>query len=287
MARQKTVFFAGRKISGMAPLKDAFRQALTETAARGAADYVVHVNRDGAVADVVNGYDPRSIGIVVNPLGINRWNGEQGDDWKVVRVCMGSLSPDKERRPPTWDPDRWAKLSARFGLPRAAEWLSPAGGDVVLLLPKIGGWLNTDLRSYTKRYSGYVRELRDLHPDSPIVVRAHPRNVAKQDAATRRVLEAVSAAAHDVRLDTSRSVSEEQYGRTKVVACDWSTAVVPFVMRGIPVFNPDRQAPGRMIAQAAVDRKLPPDRVMNDICQSVFVVDSPGEILSILGLERR
>eukprot|EP00873_Tetraselmis_striata_P043781 jgi/Tetstr1/464045/TSEL_008850.t1 len=279
---RKTVFFAGVKIHHMEPLKDAFRGVFDETKVRSRADYVVHVNLDGTagtVGDVMDGSDPRSIGVVVNPLGINRWNGNPGDDWRLVRVCLGSLSPDKERKPQAWDPDRWARLAARHGLPRAAGWRSLDEGDVVLLLPKIGGWLKLDAKRYIRRYSGFVRELRDLHPDSAVVVRAHPRNVAKPDATTREIFEALRRAAPNVRMDTTRSVSEEQYSRTKVVACDWSSAVVPFVMRGVPVCNPDRQRPGRMIAQAAVSRSLTPDEVMNAICQSVLDVERAADEL--------
>ena len=277
---RKTVFFAGNKVTGMHLLQDAFRRAFSETAVQRRADYVVHVNLDGAagtVGDVMRHHNPRSIGIVVNPLGINRWSGHWGDDWKLVRVCLGSLSPDKERKPPTWDPDRWPKLAAKFGLPRSPRWRTDVArdADVMLLLPKIGGWLKLDCKRYIKRYSRFVQELRALHPDSPILVRAHPMNVARGNATTRQIFTALENAAPNVRMDTTRVVSEEQYDRTKLVACDWSSAVVSFVMRGVPVHNPDREHPDRMIAQAAVGGAKSPDEVMNDICQSV--VDLTGD----------
>lgn len=268
----------------MPALKDAFRRVFAETAVQRGADYVVHVNRDGAagvVGDVMDGRCARAIGVVANPLGVNRWNGRPGDDWTLVRLCLESLSPDMERAVPVWDPDRWPRLAARYGLPRAERWATdrPADADVVLLLPKVGGWLKMDTGAYVKRYSGYVRELRAMHPDSEIVVRAHPRNVTKPDAAVRRVFEALPKAAANVRLDTTRSVSEEQYGRTKLVACDWSTAVMGFVMRGVPVYNPDLRRPGRMLASAAVDGNASPDEVMNAVCQSVFPVDAAADDL--------
>jgi hypothetical protein len=292
--RRRRVHFAGEKIKRMPLLLDAFRAAFEETSSPSLADHVAHVDRDGTngvLRDVSKSRDPRSIGIAANPLGVNRWNGAEGGEWKLVRVCVGSLIPDADREREIWDRGRWARIAERHSLPAASEWRrdAPDEWDVVLLLPKFGGWLGLGAREFSDRYSGYARTLRDRHPMSTIVIRVHPRNSQQPDAAAMRAIRAVASSVPNVRLDTTRAVSEEQYDRTKLAASDWSTAVVQFVMRGIPVYNPDETRPGRMIAASAVGGDKPPDEVMEHICQTVFDVDGPAEdlarILRHLGLD--
>lgn len=275
-------------------LLDAFRAAFEEASSPSSADHVAHVDRDGTsglLRDVSKSGDPRSIGIAANPLGVNRWNGSEGGEWKLVRVCVGSLIPEADIDLGVWDRGRWARIAERHHLPAASEWRrdAPDEWDVVLLLPKFGGWLGLGASEFSERYHGYARALRDRHPQSTIVVRAHPRNSQQPDAASSAAIRAVAKGVPNARLDTTRTVSEEQYSRTKLAASDWSTAAVQFVMRGIPVCNPDETRPGRMIAAAAVGGDTPPGEVMERICQTVFEVDGPAEdlarILRHLGLE--
>lgn len=258
----------------MPDLMESFRKVFRETASPSEADYVAHVNRDGTtgtVGDVVRGFNARSIGVVANPLGVNRWTGGSGDDWKLVRICFGSLSPDMERKPPVWDSGRWERLAARYGLPTEPEWKRrPADHDVVVLLPKIGGWLGLDARRYTRQYAGFVRDVAREHPGSTVVVRPHPRNVARRNPTVEGIFAAlVEAGGGAARLDTARAVTEEQFARTKLVVCDWSTAVLQFVMRGIPVANPDKNRPGKMIAHVGASGGCTVPELMNAVCQTV------------------
>ena len=283
----KTVFFAGRKIRRLEKLVDEFRRLFRETRDARAADYVVHVDREGASAlgDLVGGSNPRSIAVVANPLGINRWNGS-GSDWELVRITIGSLSPDKCVPIPRWDDSRWEELCARHRLPRVDDWVSrPEDSDVVVLLPKLGGWLGLSDGAFRDRYVSVMKDVRAAHPLSRVVCRAHPRNGKRQRGRFAAVAAELSRACENVVIDTSARISQEQFDRTKLAVCDWSTAAYQFVMRGIPVHNPDRANPGRLLCAGACGGGASVREVMNEVCQSVVEVSDPSCLAEILAVQ--
>lgn len=281
---KKTVFFAGRKIRRLQPLVGEFRKLFDEVNSVQKADYVVHVDRDGTapLGDLVNRFNPKSIAVVSNPLGINPWNGT-GSNWEIVRISIGSLSPDRALKINEWDENRWPMLAEKYNLHQAKEWVSrPDDFDVVLLLPKLGGWLGLSGHAYCKKYTSVIKEIRTSHPKSRIVVRVHPRNVQNKRTELKGITDKLSKAASDVVIDKSPKICPDQLDRTKLVACDWSTAVYQFVMRGIPITNPDHTRPNMLICNSACGQKKTVHEVMNEVCQSVIEVDNPSCLSKIL-----
>ena len=263
--KRKKVFFAGAEVRRFPTLVRVLERRFDRVPSLRGADYVVYVNINGPLGILIDRADDRSVSIGANPLGINNWNTGKGSaEWTVIRVNLGSLDPARQRDVGVWSPGRWDALSRRHKLPRADAWLSRSDDmDVVVLLPKMGGWLQMQTGTFVSRYGGICKDLARRHPRSRIVIRFHPRNQLRLHHRLLDVERQLRAALPRAAFDTSRSISEEQFARTKLAVSDWSTAVYQFVMRGIPA---EEAGPG---GRFRFEGKSPP-QIMEELCQTVF-----------------
>lgn len=271
------IIFAGPGIKSQKHIVDAFNKAFPPdpTKNKQTLAHVLHIDREGIVAkgvgDILNGYNNLSIGITACPFGINAWNGQTF--WESFRLSIGSLSPEKMIKVSSWNPGRYVSIANKYGLPIPDKWNIKEHGSTVLLLPKIKGWKHrTD---YVNHYMTLANDIVKITGN--LIIRVHPRNVQRNDAtALLNSLKKIKG----VAIDTHKS--QTSFDTVKIVLCDWSTAVVRYVMHGIPVINVSDK-PETMIANPVSfgslddlcnkNLKTPnitPIQFLDDLAQTVF-----------------
>ncbi|AUF82716.1 hypothetical protein TetV_634 [Tetraselmis virus 1] len=288
MNKSTNVFFTGclKTNKTYVHILNAFRKRFTEVKTAKEADYIIHVNRDGTantVGDIMNKPHKKSVAIVTNPFGINAWNGDS--NWSVITLCLESVSPLHMKRIQVWDPDRWKRIATKWNLPQGNGWSNRSFGKIVVLLPKFGGWNSYKLNEFISRYTKIIASIRSIYPEDTISVRMHPRNIRWSDAGTKKIQKEISNCDDNIVMDKNPEITWDSMDNTKMVVCDWSTAVVRFVMKGVPVYNAEKNHPTKMIADPVAFRDLKstvdpdfsgfmePDAFLNALAQSTFEVD--------------